>query len=364
MSTRDRSETGHGVGFLPLMALLMTLLLPGCGGKNGRVEGRVTEQGKGQAVITIEAYLQAERSVTDPPFAGAVTGADGRFSLELPAGEYYLWAKDLSAVSGPRRIAAHTGNPVRIESGGRLEIGDIEIRQVGRSAEPAAGAGVGLKGRVILDGKPVEDAAVMVYAKTRARLAGPGYLALVRSDAEGRFQVDLAPEAYRVAVRKRRGGGAAGFMRAGDYSGVPKEDPVTVTAGGYADLGDLVLHDVDRERLAAAAGRRFQEESGTVLEGVVVGPDGKPRAGQFVFVYRDEGMIGRPDAVIDTAPDGSFTLYLPAGGKYYLGARNTYGGPRKPGEWTGKLAGAADSALEVIAGRRVKGLTIVMEQGW
>ena len=117
-------------------------------------------------------------------------------------------------------------------------------------------------------------------------------------------------------------------------------DPIVVPASGYLDLGDLPLHEVDAGRLAAKGARGPQESATTVLEGRVLGPDGKPRAGQFVFVYRDEGMIGRPESMARTGADGEFALTLSGGGKYYIGARSRHGGPRQPGEWAGKLAGA------------------------
>ena len=145
---------------------------------------------------------------------------------------------------------------------------------------------------------------------------------------------------------------------------VPFVDPVRVEEWRYLDLGDLELHEVDRERLAAESARGHQGGADTVVEGVATGPDGKPRPGQFVFVYRDEGMIGRPEAVTSTDARGAFRLALPGGGTYYFGARSRYGGPRQPGEWVGRLAGRPDNSLEIAQGRAVKGLAIVMEQVW
>lgn len=348
-----------------LLSALLTAFVAasGCGPRSGSVEGRAVSGGRGFPGATVEIFLTGERRSKDAPFASATTGADGAFRMELPPGSYWVWVKDLAATAGPRRIAEYAGNPVRLAGGDRRELGDVELREVGRAAETAA-VGAGVRGRVLLEGVAAAEAVVTVYEGRRARPAGPGYLAMVRTDAEGRFQIDLQPGSYRLAVRRRGEGRSSGFLRAGDYAATPHEDPLTVPADGYVDLGDLALHAVDRERLAAEELRGFQPATGTLVEGRVVDRGGKPRARQFVFAYTDEGMIGRPQAVATTGPDGSFSLSLPGGGRYYFGARSRSGGPRQPGEWVGKLAGMPDSALEVPAGRRVRGLEIVMEEAW
>lgn len=344
-------------------ALLTAALLCACGRRPGAVDGRAVAAGQPVAGATVEAYLTGDRQGGSPPFASTLSGADGGFRLELPAGRYWVWVRDLAAVAGPRRIGEYAGNPVIVAPRALAALGEIELRGAGR-ADAAAAPGAGFRGRALHGGRPVEAAAVTVYGAGRGSLTGPGYAALVRSDAEGRFQVDLAPGEYRLAVRRRQGGAATGFLREGDLSAVPFADPVRIEAGRYLELGDVDLHEVDRERLAAEAARGHQGFSGTAVEGVAAAPDGKPRPGQFVFVYRDEGMIGRPEAVTTTDAAGVFRLALPAGGRYYFGARSRYGGPRQPGEWVGRLAGRPDSSLEVAAGRPVRGLAIVMEQVW
>jgi hypothetical protein len=344
-------------------ATLAAAALCACGGRPGAVEGRAVAAGRPVAGATAEAYLTGDRQGGSPPFATALSGADGAFRLALPAGSYWIWVRDLAAVAGPRRIGEYAGNPVVLASRARLALGEIELRSAGR-ADEAAAPGAGFRGRALHGGSPVEAAAVTVYGAGRSGLTGPGYAALVRSDAEGRFQVDLAPGEYRLAVRKRQGGAVTGFLREGDLSAVPFADPVRIEAGSYLELGDVDLHEVDRERLAAEAARGHQGVSDTTVEGVATAPDGKPRPAQFVFVYQDEGMIGRPEAVTTTDAAGAFRLALPAGGTYYFGARSRYGGPRQPGEWVGRLAGRPDSSLEVAAGRPVRGLVIVMEQVW
>jgi len=343
---------------------LVTLVVSGCGSRSGGIEGRAVSRGVAVAGATVEIYLSGGLGKESTPFAAAATGADGSFRLELPAGSYWVWVKDLASTQGPRRLAEYPANPVHLAAGATQSLGDVELHEVGASQESVAAPGVGVRGRILHDGAPAVETAVMIYDAASTRLAGPGYIALARTDPEGRFQIDLAPGPYRFAARRRQGGATSGYLQAGDSSVTAPMDPIVVPPNGYLDLGDLPLHVVDAERLAAKGARGFQETTTTVLEGRALGPEMKPRAGQFVFVYRDEGMIGRPESMARTGDNGEFELTLAGGGKYYVGARSRHGGPRQPGEWAGKLAGTSDCGLEVLAGRRVKGLTIIMEQVW
>jgi hypothetical protein len=344
-------------------ALAALLAAAGCTERPGRVEGRVRWRDAGAPGITVEAWLQPESRPGTAPFASVATAADGSFALELPPGRWYLSARDLAAQAGPRRVADVAGNPVRVERGGRTRLPDLELRAVGERL-PAAAGDSGIRGRALLAGAPAADAAVMVYDAARTRLAGPGYLALVRTGPDGRFQVELPPGEYRVAVRRRRAGAAAGFLQPGDASAPVGDGPVRVAAGAFTATGDVELQPVDPARLAAEAARGFQGESATAVEGVVVDRDGKPAGELFVFAFRDERMIGRPEAVARAGADGRFALALPGGGRYFIGARSGSGGPRQPGEWSGELAGAAGGGLDVPEARRVRGLRVVGGRQW
>jgi hypothetical protein len=238
------------------------------------------------------------------------------------------------------------------------------LAEVGREAAEPVPPETGLTGRVVIAGEPAADASVTVYEGEMRRLMGPGYAAMILTGPDGTFQADLAPGSYRVAARKRRGGAAAGFLRPGDFSGEYEGNPVTVREGEYTPLGDLILHEIDSIRLAEEAGRRAAGTSATRVRGTVVGPGGKPLAGQYVFLYRDQGMIGRPLKVTETGEDGAFTFDLPSGGRYYVGARSTIGGPRQPGEMAGRLSGSPDSSVQVNEGETVTGLTVAMEEIW
>jgi hypothetical protein len=345
-------------------ALLALLALLSCGGKPGEIAGTVTFRGEGLEGVAVEVYLRGERSEGGTPFMTAQTGPGGKYALTLPPGGYYLWAKEAAPAFGPRKIGEHPKNPIRLAGGDKVALDPIELRPVGSAEAAAAPSGAGIAGRVLAAGNPVADATVMIYGGSRERLMGPGYVAVVRSDESGRFQADLAAGEYKVAVRKRRDGSAAGFLRAGDLSADYEGNPVAVRPGEYADIGDVTLHPVDRERLAGEAADRHRDGSPTRLRGRVADVEGKPLAGQFVFAYRDEGMIGRPDILTTSDEEGGFVLNLAEGGRYYLGARDRFGGPRQPGELVGKLAGSPDSSVEVADGEVVEGLKITMEEMW
>jgi hypothetical protein len=346
------------------LVVALAFVAAACGSRPGSIEGRAISRGTAVAGATVEIYLSAERGRESTPFATTATGENGSFRIDLPGGRYWVWVKDLASTEGPRRLAEYVGNPVQVAAGQSRQLGDVELHAVGKTQGSAVAPGTGIRGRILHAGEPAGETAVMVYEAGSTRLQGPGYLALARTDAEGRFQIDLAPGTYRFAARRRRSGAASGYLQEGDFSATGPRDPIVVPTDGYLELGDLVLHEVDSGRLAAAGPQGIQDAKVTRLEGHVIGRDGKPRAAQFVFVYRDEGMIGRPEAMARTDDTGGFSVSLPGGGKYYVGARSRHGGPRQPGEWAGKLAGTPDSGLEVLAGRSVKGLTVVMEQVW
>ena len=354
---------GAALSPFPVLCLAVSLLAFACTSGPGEVQGKITFRETEVEGVAVEVYLKGDRG-GGAPFAAAESTTGGLFSLSLPPGDYWIWAKEAAPAFGPRKIAEYEGNPVSVRSGEVTALGAIELRPVGSTDQVPAPAGAGIRGRVLIDGEGVGEAAVAIYDGVRERLTGPGYVAVVSTGGDGSFQADLAPGEYRVAVRKRKAGTTAGFLRQGDYSAEYGGNPVRVEGGRYTALGSISLHEVDSERLAAAGEERSAARSSTRLTGRVVDREGKPLAGQFVFVYRDQGMIGRPHQLTTSDGEGGFILNLAAGGTYYIGARERFGGPREPGEQVGRLADPPDSSVEVAEGSAVEGLEIVMEEMW
>jgi hypothetical protein len=350
--------------------LLFALLLPAVwagpaeGGRDGEIEGIVTFRGEAREGVTIEVYLEARKSRGGMPFSTSVTGKEGRFAIQLPPGEYYLWAREPPPEFGPPGVREYPANPVRLAAGQRVTLEPLRLLAAGGREEAVIPGDAGLSGVTGYEGEPAEGAAVMVYPGDRELLTGPGYLSLAVSDGEGRFRIDLAPGTYRLAARKRQGGELMGVLREGDLTAEYEGNPVEVTSGSYRDLGTIPLRLVDSARLAERTARGLPSPSPTRLKGKVIDTGGKPLAGQFVFVYRDQAMIGRPDFITTSAGDGTFAVDLPGGGTYYVGARNRSGGPRQPGEMVGRVEDSADSSVQVEEGSEREGLAITMEAVW
>jgi hypothetical protein len=95
--------------------------------------------------------------------------------------------------------------------------------------------------------------------------------------------------------------------------------------------------------------------------------DGQPVIDARVHVYDHVQMSERPKFVSEkTGPDGSYLIYLPAGGTYYLAARDKFGGPPKLGDLYGRYdKGTIEpSAVVVMEGQVLKMVDITVTKVW
>ena len=109
------------------------------------------------------------------------------------------------------------------------------------------------------------------------------------------------------------------------------------------------------------------EASKTGLAGQVLDSDGQPVANARVHIYDHVQMSERPKFVSEkTGPDGRYLIYLPAGGTYYLAARDKFGGPPKLGDLYGRYdKGTIEpSAVVVKEGQILKQVVITVTKVW
>jgi len=336
-----------------LLCLLGLLPVPA---HAGLVEGRLVYNGEPLAGVAVSAYRGYDLAA-EPLAVSAPSDAEGRYRLELPEGAYALTARD------PQRgLFAFCGfNPVQVGSE-TLWAGlqAVTVHPEQRSAYDSDYAG-SLSGVVRHQGEPLADAYVYLYLDAGDDLKGQGYRISPPTGKDGSFWFDELPESsYYLVARKRQQGERVGPVRAGDLLGVYAGNPVSVTSAQQTAVIIETVSKLGDDSRHETLGR----QTDTVLRGRVVDASGKPLAGLHVFAYLDR-VIGhqRPAALSPpTGSDGRFELFFPAGGVYYVGAREGYGDSPAPGELFGMYEVQADHGLRIDKGESREGVEIVVEE--
>lgn len=307
------------------------------------------------------------RAAPDGPagaMAAGVTGRDGAASFKLPSGRYFLvaqWRADgdyARPFAAGDRYAWFGGNPVFVTEGGTRDI-FLGLEEIAESpvtvGEPAGGTGVA--GRVVSGGAPVEGASVFAYVRTETAFRDLGFAASSPTGRDGTFVVDLPPGNYYLLTRKRAGGGIAGPMRKGDLFGYYPGNPVSVRQGAY----NLLSIPATALKLRNVPSYSGQYKGAALIEGRILGPDGKPRAGVYAALYDNPDLLNRPVFLSDvTGADGRFRLSVPLPGGYFLGARSGYGGAPGPGDLYGRYEGNAAHSVTVREGDHLTGIDVIV----
>jgi hypothetical protein len=236
-----------------------------------------------------------------------------------------------------------------------LAAGCASGRGAAKADRPSAG---GVSGTVYA---PVEGVYIYVYKKG-ADPYGPAYVILPSPTREdGTFSVVLAPGEYTVVARRRANLENSGPLSEGDL----RSAPVTIRVGedGRVPLTLLMSAKADGKV------KVFQppKDWSTAIAGIVLDPDGNPVDGARVHVYTYVQMSERPKYVSErTGPDGTYIVYLPKGGTYYLAARNRFGGPPRIGDLYGRYdEGSIDpTGVVVKEGEIRKNIDITVFKVW
>ena len=227
--------------------------------------------------------------------------------------------------------------------------------QQGATAPSAGGQGR-LKGQIVA---PLEGVYLYVY-KPGSDLYGPAFAVSPPTGQDGAFELELPNGEYVAVARKHKDGSAAGPIVAGDN----RSEFLKVTVkGGTVEMTVVAPVKVgDERRMSADAAI-----SRTGLSGRVLDSDGKPVEGARVHVYDHVQMSERPKFVSEkTGPDGRYQIALPAGGTYYIAARDKFGGPPKLGDLYGRYdQGTIEpSAVVVREEELLKDINITVTKVW
>ena len=314
------------IGFLFLIMLVAAPALAASG-----IKGRTAWRGEVVAGLRVRAYRAiADIPAGTPVATSAPTAKDGTFALELAPGSYYLTARNYTDRPAPGDyFCYYSGAPVRVRSGHFSVVG-FNLIKIPAEAAPAAAPASGISGEVSFQGKPLGHSYLYVYKTPADGFKGPGYF--IQPIATGSFRLRLPPGDYWLLVRKRRKGGRYGPIEPGDYFNYYFGNPVHIAPG--------LRREVKIEAVTRLAPPVDEAAAFSGIQGRVVGADGRPVAGLYVFGYREAKMTGTPAAFSDrTGADGMFHLSLPEDGTWYLLARQSFGGPAADDELYGRYGG-------------------------
>ncbi len=220
--------------------------------------------------------------------------------------------------------------------------------------------GTGIQGHVFVEsgGAALPDGYVNIYPDAVTNLLGPSKFMSIPTDAEGNFQMEVPPGVYYVVARKRLSGQPTGPLSPGDYY---SEHQRLVTR---VEPGKIVVVKLPVAVMKAPMffnSRQTDQQTTTGIKGVLVNQEGQPVRGGFAMAYLNQEMKRLPDFISTLSDEqGQFTLYLPEGGTYYLGARIQAWDMPTHGEPYGVYGGETAEAVQVVDNRFVEEVRIQM----
>jgi len=362
MNTPHRVATSAVVAAFLLVATMAAAA-------DGALKGKVSFRDKPLGGVAVQLWADWSGGFRGTPAATATAGPDGAFAIAAPEGRYFVLLRSANATldaapAAGEYFAFYGGNPVALTAGGALTIG-INASTVIAPESASIPGGTGIRGRVFVDGTPLDHARVTVYRDGETIFRGMGYASALTT-ADGNFSFSIEPGTYWVVARKRNRDDKMGPLSAGDFFAFAPANPVAVQEGA---LSVVVLNAAAKQVNKVKEGGQevtldgTVKAGGTVVSGVIRDAAGKPVPGLYVGAYRDSMMIYKPDFISNlTGADGAYTLTLAGGGEFFIIARNTLGGPAEKGDLLGRYAGNESHSVAVKAGEKLAGIDIVVEK--
>jgi len=206
--------------------------------------------------------------------------------------------------------------------------------------------GVVIKAKIKdINNRPVAGVKVFLYESTNVRK--PADFISTPSDEKGLTVINV-PKAKYWAVARLKMGALYGPLMPGDkHSG----EPVEIDCSDAASIEtEFVVADI----LEVGQKKRTNNPDTVRVQGRVLGKDGNPIANAYVFANKTKEFEYVPEFLsASTGINGNFTLYLPSGGKFFIGAARQFPPPSLPARLkefvpeTGKFDIATDVVLIV-----------------
>ena len=344
------------IRILIALGLLLAGAVVSAGGDQAGVEGRLVTGSEPVPRGQVSAY----RSINltgEPAGVSLPSGSDGRYNLDLAPGIYYL------AASAGGMWTWCGQNPVSVAEGKKSWIGfalapwsDPVVRSTGDDTMEGR-----VTGTVLRNGKPLADATVSLYFDETDGFRGMGFMRTSPTGSDGIFQMDMVPEgSYYLIARKRGSGLGVGPMVKGDLISYYRYNPVRIEDGKEIQVTlPMVVKRIDKDLQSAGL-----DGDRPGFEGVVTDSQGRPVPDVHVFAYSNPEMGHHKPAALSSLTDehGKYRIYLPDGGKYYIGAREGYGDNPSPGEMFGHYEGTPDHSLVLKDGQYLERVDVVVKE--
>lgn len=300
------------------------------------VEGVTAFRGDFVEGARVLAFSHAGPAADARPVAVAEpSDSDGRYSLPLPPGRYYLAAVRSESPPWPPSyrpgdlFCYYLGNPILVKEGRMTRVGFNMVR-IQEEGEPAPGERSGVAGKVLFEDKPLGRSYVYVYRDSSTNFRGMGIAALP-SNADGEFRLKLSPGTYYLLARKRKAGGMYGPPQKDDYIGYYHGNPLEIRKGEFRHV---TLDTTTRIDLLEEVWFTEGKSAGW-FRGRVVDAQGEAVPGLYVFFYAAPERDGTPAFMAGPTDSDGFFRARSVPGRYRLVARGTVGGPPVAGEWYG-----------------------------
>ncbi len=335
--------------------ILLLLLLMAQEGQAGTLSGRIVAGKEPVKGGVVNVYSDADIKGS-PIEVSAPTGSDGLYTLTLASGRYVLTA------SAGESWSYCGQNPVTVGKG-ETWIG-FDLMQWKEPDYEKTGGELSdgqLRGHVTFRGESTPGVTIYLYLDPEENFRGPGFIRSVPTGNDGTFTLDLVPEGkYFVLARRRKSGNFVGPVEKGDLYSYYRYNPVEV-AGGSATVISIPLQEKKKDNDIHKFGLMGEEAGFT---GVLRDGSGSPMDGLHVFAYR-EPVMGhhRPAAISSTSgKDGRYVIFLPSGGKYYIGARRGFGDSPGPGEYFGYYDGDPEHSVTFDSGEFRNGVDMAVKK--
>lgn len=343
----------------------------------GIVEGVVFTDNGPVAGGKVFAYPDYESLVNKKNYIESSPGEkEGLYKLELSPGSYYLIAT--GNIADQTYFSYHGINPIIVADDYRW----LPFFLTEESAPVCkTGHGQGLSGLISYQGQPINHGVISIYPDQDGMFRGMGLLTNTIGDG-GRFRFNLEPGSYVLVARQKKAAGGIGPVMRGDLFCYPSANPVKI---GADQLCELEIQCYPRDNLESylaedavnPQGRRHgsrREASLWAIEpeaaktsipgrpatisGQVTDLDGQPVANLLVTAYPAMGTDHFQMHILRLITEnrgrtdlhGRYQIDLPAGGLYYLQARENIGEAPDRQEYYGLYEGNQNHAIMINPG--------------